>query len=97
MCVPMVHVHQWYVCTNGTCIPMVHVYQWYYCYGGINEKIFFSSIPSLSLSHPLSFSLPLSPCLTSSISNLLHATVISLQYYFTYVTLYLITFVLSEI
>ena len=50
---------------------------------------------------PSSFSPPpppppsLSPPL--SLSDLLHATVISLQYYFTYITLYLITFELSEI
>ena len=87
--VPMVHVYQWYVCTNGMCVPMVHVYQWYM---STNEKIFFSSLPSLSLT-------PLSLCLSPplSLSDLLHATVISLQYYFTYITLYLITFELSEI
>ena len=50
---------------------------------------------------PSSFSPPpppppsLSPPL--SLSDLLHATVISLQYYFTYITFYLITFELSEI
>ena len=55
----------------------------------------------LLFNHPSSFSPPppplpsLSPPL--SLSDLLHATVISLQYYFTYITFYLITFELSEI
>ena len=48
---------------------------------------------------PSSFSPPPPPSLSPplSLSDLLHATVISLQYYFTYITFYLITFELSEI
>ena len=55
----MVHVYQWYVCTNDTCVPMVQEYQWY---GGINEKNIFSFLP---FSLPPSLSLSLS-CFTLS-------------------------------
>ena len=86
----MVHVYQWYVCTNGTCVPMVQEYQWY---GGINEKNIFSFLP-FSLPPSLSLSLFLSPDALSHhhFIHLLHTTVISLQYYITFITLYFIDY-----
>ena len=79
----MVHVYQWYMCTNGTIVMVVSMKKSFPLPFLLSLSLSLSSplflSPSLSLSHPL------------YLSDLLHSTVISLQYYFSYITFYLIT------
>ena len=82
-------------CYIGQICPSIHwtdlvIHKWHNMSTHRKDLILLFLLPS-SFSPPPS----LSPLL--SLSDLLHATVISLQYYFTYITFYLITFELSEI
>ena len=88
---------KWVQCYIGQICPSIHwtdlaIDKWHNMSTHRKDLILLYLLPS-SFSHPPPPSL--SPLL--SLSDLLHATVISLQYYFTYITFYLITFELSEI